>query len=430
MRALCSFPGVIGLLAWFAGCAASTLFAANQPPQFVAGPDVEVNEDGGAQVFSNWATEITPGSPAEAGQRVVFEVTNKDATLFAVQPAIDSDGNLTFTPAHGAFGSAVVTVIAMDDGGIDEGGWDESEEVEFVITIHPVNDAPSFEVGANPVVRQDFGAFALTNWAHRFNPGSQFEVGQVLEFEVANDLPALFFQQPSVDATGTLRFTTAPGAYGVATLILTARDNGGTERGGVDRSLPTSFTITILPVNRPPLAEIRIDPSCWLSRSWDEVVVIANARGIAEVTLDSSLSQDLDGDTLVRQWFASGELVNDTNVSIVLRLHSGVNDFALAVSDGAAESLARVNVEVIDPEEAVAALADEVMERAGKRAIRARLLAHLRQAERDFRRNRVTHAGWALMLFEREVRRRMPHGSELAGYSRQIRAAALESRLR
>lgn len=430
MRALYRFPGLPLLMVWLAACAASTLFAANQPPQFMAGPDVDVNEDGGAQTFVGWATSIAPGSPSEVGQRVAFEVTNKDSTLFAVPPAIDSDGTLTFTPAHGAFGSGVVTVIAIDDGGIEDGGWDTSDEVEFVITILPVNDPPSFEVRSNPVITQDSGPVSLTNWAFRFNPGSQFEVGQVLEFEVVNDQSALFIQQPSVDTAGTLSFATAPGAHGVATLIIAARDNGGTERGGVDRSLPKTFTITILPLNRAPQAEIRVEPSSWLSRSLDDVVVIANARGIADVELDSSLSQDLDGDAIVRQWFASGEILIETNASIVLRFYPGEHDFALAVSDGAAETVTAVTVEVIDPEDAVAALADEVTERAGNRAIRNRLLAHLRQAERDFRRNRVPQAAWALILFEWEARRRMPRWSELVRHSREIRIAATGSRQR
>jgi hypothetical protein len=37
--------------------------------------------------------------------------------MFSIQPAINKAGLLTFTPATGFNGTALVTVIAQDDGG-------------------------------------------------------------------------------------------------------------------------------------------------------------------------------------------------------------------------------------------------------------------------------------------------------------------------
>jgi len=51
--------------------------------------------------------------------------------------------------------------------------------------------------------------------------------------------------QPTVDVSGTLRYTPAAQANGVATVTVTLRDSGGTECGGVDTSAPQAFTITI-----------------------------------------------------------------------------------------------------------------------------------------------------------------------------------------
>ena len=53
---------------------------------------------------------------------MTFNVTNDNNALFSVQPAIASNGTLTFTPAPNAFGSATVTVSLSDNGGTANGG--------------------------------------------------------------------------------------------------------------------------------------------------------------------------------------------------------------------------------------------------------------------------------------------------------------------
>lgn len=276
---------------------------ANQPPTFEAGPDIEANEDALTQTHPEWAKSIQPGSAGEATQNVRFEVTNKDTALFSVPPAIDAEGTLTFTPARGAFGSVVVTVVAVDDGGTENGGFDESDPVDFLITIHPVNDAPVFEIHAAPVVEQDSGPVTLSNWAYRIGPGSQFEVGQAFTFAVVHDAPRLFAVPPAMSADGTLTFTPAPGASGEARVTVVLHDSGGTDHGGVDTSAPVHFTITIVPRNHPPMATVTTPEGCWLSTSPSNIVAIASAEGWAVVDFDASLSFDEDGDALNYRWF-------------------------------------------------------------------------------------------------------------------------------
>ena len=58
-------------------------------------------------------------------------------------PTIDASGNLTYTLAANANGSATVTVQVHDDGGTANGGVDTSGAQTFVITAGPVNDAPA-----------------------------------------------------------------------------------------------------------------------------------------------------------------------------------------------------------------------------------------------------------------------------------------------
>src|SRR5205823_3911338 len=91
-----------------------TVNAVNDPPSFTKGADDAVNEDTGARVVPDWATNISAGPPDESGQTVAFQVTNDNNALFSVQPGIDPTGQLTYTPAADANGSATVTVTAQD----------------------------------------------------------------------------------------------------------------------------------------------------------------------------------------------------------------------------------------------------------------------------------------------------------------------------
>jgi len=71
---------------------------------------------------------------------VTFTLTNNNDGLFSDQPAISSDGTLTFTPFPNAFGTATLTVFAQDNGGTANGGNDTSVTQQFTITVNAVDD--------------------------------------------------------------------------------------------------------------------------------------------------------------------------------------------------------------------------------------------------------------------------------------------------
>jgi len=114
-----------------------TVGAVNDSPSFHRGVDQVVNGDAGPQVISEWATDISPGPPDEAGQTLTFQVTNDNNGLFAVQPAVSSDGTLTYMPGAND-GEAIVTVVLKDSGGTADGGEDTSPPQTFTITVNPV----------------------------------------------------------------------------------------------------------------------------------------------------------------------------------------------------------------------------------------------------------------------------------------------------
>ncbi len=231
-----------------------TVNAVNDAPSFVKGADQSANEDGGAQSVANWATAMSAGPADEAGQALNFLVSNDNNALFAAQPAIAGDGTLTYTPSANVNGTAVVSVRLHDAGGTSNGGVDTSAAQTFTISVGAVNDAPSFTKGADQAVLEDAGTRAVANWATNFSPGPADESGQqVLAYVVlSNSNAALFSVAPAVANDGTLSFTPATNASGVATVTVAVRDNGGVANGGADTSAPQSFTITVTAVNDAP----------------------------------------------------------------------------------------------------------------------------------------------------------------------------------
>ncbi|NUQ64303.1 MAG: putative Ig domain-containing protein, partial [Pirellulales bacterium] len=224
----------------------------NDAPLFVKGADLTVNEDAAAQSIAAWATGISTGAANESGQALAFVIGVNNPTLFAAQPALDATGTLTYTLAENGFGTAVVTVQLVDDGGTADGGADTSAQQTFSITVDPVNDAPSFTRGPDLTSNEDAGKQTILNWATGISAGPANEADQTLTFVVSTNNDPLFAVLPKIDATGKLTYTAAADAFGAAQVTVSLADNGGTARGGVDASATQEFTITVNPINDPP----------------------------------------------------------------------------------------------------------------------------------------------------------------------------------
>jgi hypothetical protein len=109
-----------------------TVAEVNDAPSFTGGSDQVVLLNSSQQVIPGWATNISAG---ESGQSVTFDVSTSSPGLFSVQPQVQPNGTLTYTPAFLALGAATVTVTAVDDGGTANGGTDTSVPQAFTITI-------------------------------------------------------------------------------------------------------------------------------------------------------------------------------------------------------------------------------------------------------------------------------------------------------
>ncbi|MEM6689168.1 MAG: GEVED domain-containing protein [Planctomycetota bacterium] len=154
------------------------LLAANVAPEFTATDIPSVLEESGPALISNFAT-FDPGSADESDQNVaeylVDAVSNTE--LFDGLPTVDTSGNLRYTPAPDAFGTATFELRVRDDGGTEDGGVDLSAAQTFTIEVIPVNDAPTFDLLTDLSANED-GFLSITNVASNFSPGPSGEDGR------------------------------------------------------------------------------------------------------------------------------------------------------------------------------------------------------------------------------------------------------------
>jgi hypothetical protein len=213
----------------------------NDAPSFTKGPDKTVDEDAGAQSFAAWATAISAG-PNEGSQMVNFVIeTNDNPTLFAAGPAVDASGTLTFTPAANKHGVANIMLHIHDDGGIANGGVDNSGTQSFVITINAVNDPPtaqaqSYNAQAHMQISIPQASGLLVGaadaadvagnagWVPTFTVGTINGVAPVSGTIMTTVAGVGTFV--ANETTGAFTFDPAPGVTGMVSTTYTVCDNG------------------------------------------------------------------------------------------------------------------------------------------------------------------------------------------------------------
>ncbi|WP_193211276.1 Ig-like domain-containing protein [Luteolibacter marinus] len=120
-----------------------TANAVNDAPSFTKGATVTVDEDTGVVTRTNWATAISAGPSDESGQTLTFEITsNTNPGIFQVAPSLASNGTLSFTTKADENGTATIGVRLKDNGGVANGGSDQSAIQTFNIVVTAVPDPP------------------------------------------------------------------------------------------------------------------------------------------------------------------------------------------------------------------------------------------------------------------------------------------------
>lgn len=225
-----------------------TVEAVNDAPSFVKGSDITLDEDAGPQVFTGWATLISPGGGMdESGQTLVFEVNIANATpnlTFSIPPAIDeTTGDLSFTTAPNANGLATLEVFLRDSGPGDSPNNNQSPVQSFTLTVNDVNDVPSFSLSTTSLtVSEDFGGTQVIEIIP--GPIPTDEIGQSVDYTLNSNGN---FASVQVDVpTGEIRITSKTDLSGTQEFTITAND------GGAGGTFEQNFTVVVNPVNDAP----------------------------------------------------------------------------------------------------------------------------------------------------------------------------------
>jgi CSLREA domain-containing protein len=150
--------------------------------------------------------------------------------------------SLQITPVANQSGFATITVTVNFAGG-------GSVVDTFQLTVTPVNDAPTFNLGSNLNLLEDDGPQTIANFASAINPGPS--ESQTVTFILTPD-NNIFEAGPAISPTGTLTFTPKPNVSGTAKVTVVLKDNGGTANGGQDTSVEKSFVVNVAEVNDAP----------------------------------------------------------------------------------------------------------------------------------------------------------------------------------
>ncbi len=194
----------------------------------------------------------------------------------AVTLASNSSTYVRFTPAANYNGSAQLTFSAWNQSeGTNGGTFDitstgggspfSSNSTTATQTVTYVAQPPSFVRGADQSVVTNAGAISVTGWATNIQEGASHgavsQVSQTLTFNVMNNNNSLFSSQPAISTNGTLTYTLASGASGVATVTVSLSDNDATGTGQ-NTSATQTFQIAVTPVGgvQPPTNSIPFAP--------------------------------------------------------------------------------------------------------------------------------------------------------------------------
>ncbi len=245
----------------------------NDAPTFTAGETrVDVVEDAGAVSIPNFVSNVRasfdPSAIDEASQVLHFEMSYSNPSLFAVPPAIDASGRLTFQPAPDQSGTSIVIARLFDNGAASPAPNNNAGPTHtFTIAISPINDAPEFDIPTTLTVTEDAGVVSISNFATNVRPGPETasdESRQTLTFTLVHYDPNLFEVPPVLQTDGTLSFKTRldvnSNTAGIDPIVRFQLIDGGPDSPApnTNKSIIKEFTLLLTPVNDPPVPNLHV----------------------------------------------------------------------------------------------------------------------------------------------------------------------------
>jgi len=176
-------------------------------------------------------------------------------SMFEVQPHIEPNGTLAFTPSHHQYGSIIYNVTLFDCEGDSNGGVNTSTVKQFILEIVPVNDAPTFGLVSDTISVLEDSSMSSEPLAVNTSTGNTNEDQQCMTFILlpADNARSLDFDvEPHVHMNGTLVFRPRHNEHGSVLYNLTLIDCGGAANGGANASAVQQFRLQVESVNDAP----------------------------------------------------------------------------------------------------------------------------------------------------------------------------------
>jgi VCBS repeat-containing protein len=244
----------------------------NDPPSFsIVRDSIALVEDGGRATIGNFiSSAILPGpgtATDETGQGTTIAVAAATPSYFSIQPRINAQNELEFQLApdvNSLFANSLNILVTATDNGSPVASFTRT----LTVTVADINDQPTFVLNTTNVIvieDQTSPATVFPGFAANLLAGPQTAVdenggftpavpGQITSFANVNvSNSTMFTELPTIDTSGTLRFTTAPDANGTSVVVVRLTDNGRVGPPPNNNLGPTAtYTITVSPINDAP----------------------------------------------------------------------------------------------------------------------------------------------------------------------------------
>ncbi len=218
----------------------------------------------------------------------ISDVDNDDEDIsLIVLPGTDYtfSGNIV-TPDKDFNGDLTVNV-KVNDGNLD------SDNGTIIVSVTPVNDAPTISDISNPAdilesaSEQTINLSGITDGDPRANPEDNQTITVTAESSNTALIPNPTVTYTSGETSGSLKYTPVAKANGRATITVTVTDNGGSANGGINETTET-FEVNVTAVNNAPTINVIADPVAILEDALEQTI---NLAGITDG--DPELSQTL-----------------------------------------------------------------------------------------------------------------------------------------
>jgi len=214
----------------------------NDRPSFTLPSSHKQIKNSTAVTVVNFIENIVVGPNNESSQSILeYVVDVSDDSLFSESPLISNNGTLTYKPAHGKVGKAVISVTTQDNGGQDRSGIDISSIVssEIIIFAPEISDLSVSQTG---LYIEDQGLVIEENFL-TWEKSIDFSD---IQFTYISDVN--FLNPPVIADGGSLSFEASADEYGDIVVKFNLIYNP---------SVVISRTFTIKPVNDKPSFEVQ-----------------------------------------------------------------------------------------------------------------------------------------------------------------------------